>query len=61
MDELNNHLENDNIAGLDRLLETIGVTMEEFKAAAEKSPQAYINTVSRFINLVRRKVRGQKA
>jgi hypothetical protein len=61
MAELTGSIDISNVGELDRLLETLGVSVEEFEAAGEKTPQEYITGISRFINFIRRKVRGQKA
>jgi len=46
-------------ASLDRFLETVGMTHEEFEAASERSPEQYLSGQSRLFNRVRKRIRGQ--
>jgi hypothetical protein len=49
------------VAGLDHFLEVTGMTREEFEAASERSPQPYLNILSKSFNSLRRLVRHQAA
>jgi hypothetical protein len=55
-----NTLENDDkVPGLEDFLEITGMTREEFDAASERSPEPYLNIISKSFNSLRRLVRHQ--
>jgi len=51
--------EQDCVLGLGRFLELTGMTVEEFEAASERSPEPYLKGISRVFNFLRRRMRLQ--
>ncbi|HEY40940.1 MAG TPA: hypothetical protein G4O18_03670 [Dehalococcoidia bacterium] len=48
-------------ASLDYFLEIVDMSREEFEAASEKSPEAYLSIISRIFNAIRLRIRKQAA
>jgi hypothetical protein len=46
---------------LNRFLEIVGMSHDEFEAASEKSPEAYLSIISRLFNVIRLRIRKQAA
>ena len=59
LERLNENGDNLPPPNLDRFLEVIGMTRQEFNTACEQTPEAYIGTVSHFFNTLRRYIRRQ--